>query len=139
MRFRSRSLGAGDGNRTRVLSLRSGRTDENPYSTRCLGRWSDLATLTRHPVAVHGGGIARDEVLHTSPCMNTTHDPTTCPGCDRVLHLSELADWLDESPHTLYKWAAVGHPAFPRRIHLRNRRIAVTCRSVKAWLVEVAR
>ena len=71
--------------------------------------------------------------------MDTAHDPTTCPGCDRVLHLAELAAWLDESPHTLYKWAAVGHPAFPRRLRLRNRRVAVTCASVKAWLVEVAR
>ena len=87
----------------------------------------------------NGGPITRDEVLHTSLCMNTTHDPTTCPGWDRVLHLSELAQRLDESPYTLYKWAVVGHPAFPRRIHLRNRGIAVTCRSVKAWLVEVAR
>ena len=76
---------------------------------------------------------------NTDPPMDTTHDPNTCPGCDRVLHLDELADWLGESPHTLYKWAAVGHPCFPRRLRLRNRRIAVTCASVKAWLVEVTR
>ncbi len=71
--------------------------------------------------------------------MDTTHDPTTCPGCDRVLHLTDLADWLGESPHTLYKWAAIGYPTFPKRFGLRNRRVAVTCASVKAWLVEVAR
>ena len=71
--------------------------------------------------------------------MDTTHDHTTCPGCDQVLHLAELADWLGESAHTLYKWAAIGHPTFPHRLRLRNRRIAVTCAAVKAWLVEVAR
>ena len=71
--------------------------------------------------------------------MDTTHDPTTCPGCDRVLHLSDLADWLGESIHTLYKWAAVGYPCFPKRLNLRNRRVAVTCKSVKAWLEAVAR
>ncbi len=71
--------------------------------------------------------------------MDSTHDHTTCPGCDRVLHISELAGWLDESVHTLYKWAAIGYPTFPRRLALRNRRVAVTCTSVKASLVEVAR
>ena len=76
---------------------------------------------------------------NTGSPMHTTHDHTTCPGCDRVLHLDELATWLDESPHTLYKWAAVGHPCFPKRLRLRNRRIAVTCQSVKAWLAEVTR
>ncbi len=83
--------------------------------------------------------MARTVASNTDPPMDTTHDPNTCPGCDRVLHLSELADWLGESPHTLYKWAAVGHPCFPKRLRLRNRRIAVTCASVKAWLVAVTR
>ena len=71
--------------------------------------------------------------------MDTTHDTMTCPGCDRVLHLHDLAAWLGESPHTLYKWAAVGYPAFPRRLRLRNRRVAVTCASVKTWMSAVAR
>ena len=67
------------------------------------------------------------------------HDHLTCPGCDRVLHLEDLAAWLGESVHTLYKWSSMGHPHFPRRLRLRNKRIAVTCRSTKSWIVEVSR
>jgi len=70
--------------------------------------------------------------------MDTIHDNATCSGCDRVLHIEELSQWLGESPHTLYKWSAIGHPCFSRRLRLRNRRVAVTCRAVKAWMAEVA-
>ena len=70
--------------------------------------------------------------------MTTTHDPTTCQGCDSVLHLQDLAEWLHESTHTLYKWAAIGYPEFPKRLRLRNRRVAVTCKATKAWLAAVA-
>lgn len=63
-----------------------------------------------------------------------TYSHTDCEGCDQVLHLSDLTQWLNESPSTLYKWAAAGYPAFPRRLTLRNGRIAVTCNSMKSWL-----
>jgi predicted DNA-binding transcriptional regulator AlpA len=69
--------------------------------------------------------------------MNT-HNACQCAGCDQVLHLDELALWFNESTSTLYKWAAAGYPAFPRRLNLRNKRIAVTCNSVKSWLKESA-
>ena len=67
------------------------------------------------------------------------HNPYTCQGCDRVLLMEELASWLQTSTHTLYKWATVGYPAFPKRLRFRNQRIAVTCSSVKHWLHECAR
>jgi predicted DNA-binding transcriptional regulator AlpA len=66
------------------------------------------------------------------------HNPCTCQGCDEVLDLNDLASWLHTSTHTLYKWASVGYPTFPRRLALRNKRIAVTCNSVKHWLIECA-
>jgi predicted DNA-binding transcriptional regulator AlpA len=66
------------------------------------------------------------------------HNPYTCQGCDQVLDLDDLANWLHTSSHTLYKWASVGYPTFPRRLALRNKRIAVTCNSVKHWLIECA-
>ena len=68
--------------------------------------------------------------------MTSEHDNYSCPGCDRVLNVSELADWLCESVHTLYKWPAIGYPSFPRRLKLRNARVAVSCRSMKQWLAE---
>jgi predicted DNA-binding transcriptional regulator AlpA len=66
------------------------------------------------------------------------HNPYTCQGCDQVLDLDDLANWLHTSSHTLYKWASVGYPTFPRRLRLANKRIAVTCNSVKQWLSECA-
>ena len=77
-------------------------------------------------------------VCRTVPDMKQ-HNPCTCQGCDEVLDLQDLASWLHTSTHTLYKWAAVGYPTFPRRLRLGNKRIAVTCQSVKHWLGEVAR
>ena len=66
------------------------------------------------------------------------HNHATCPGCDQVLHMGDLAVILGESVHTLYKWSAIGWPVFPRRLHLRNSRVATTCRLTKAWMLEVA-
>jgi hypothetical protein len=65
------------------------------------------------------------------------HKPQTCQGCDEVLHLDDLSTWLRHSTHTLYKWASVGYPAFPRR--LPGRTIAVTCVAAKAWLREMTK
>jgi predicted DNA-binding transcriptional regulator AlpA len=70
--------------------------------------------------------------------MQQQHQPSTCQGCDEVLDLEILATWLHTSTHTLYKWASVGYPTFPRRLRLANKRIAVTCNSVKHWLNECA-
>lgn len=67
------------------------------------------------------------------------HDHYNCPGGDRVLHLEDLADWLGVSTHTLYKWSSRGYPDFPKQLRLRNRRIAVMCRSTKAWFIMVSR
>ena len=67
-----------------------------------------------------------------------THDVDTCSGCDHVMNIADVAAWLGESVHTLYKWSAIGFPVFPKRLGLRNRRVATTCRFAKAWLVEVA-
>ena len=66
------------------------------------------------------------------------HHHATCPGCDQVLHIGDLAVILGESVHTLYKYSAIGFPAFPKRLRLRNGRVATTCRLVKAWMAEVA-
>ncbi len=62
----------------------------------------------------------------------------TCPGCDQVLHIGDLAAILGESVHTLYKYSAIGFPAFPKRLRLRNGRVVTTCRLVKSWMAEVA-
>jgi predicted DNA-binding transcriptional regulator AlpA len=70
--------------------------------------------------------------------MQQQHKASTCQGCDEVLDLEQLATWLHTSTHTLYKWASVGYPTFPRRLRLANKRIAVTCNSVKHWLNECA-
>ena len=70
--------------------------------------------------------------------MAVNHDHATCPGCDQVLHIGDLAVILGESVHTLYKWSAIGSPVFPKRLHLRNERVATTCRLVKSWMAEVA-
>lgn len=67
-----------------------------------------------------------------------THDIATCTGCDHVMNIAQLAVWLGESVHTLYKWSAIGFPVFPKRLRLRNGRVATTCRLAKAWLAEVA-
>jgi len=74
----------------------------------------------------------------TSMLVAPDHDHATCPGCDQVLHIGDLAAWLGESVHTLYKWSAIGSPVFPRRLRLRNGRVATTCRLTKAWLAEVS-
>lgn len=66
------------------------------------------------------------------------HNHATCPGCDQVLHIGDLAVILGESVHTLYKWSAIGSSVFPKRLHLRNGRVATTCRLTKAWMAEVA-
>lgn len=66
-----------------------------------------------------------------------THDLASCSGCDQVLHVGDLAAFLGESTHTLYKWSAAGWPCFPKRLHLRNARVATTCKLVKAWLAEI--
>ena len=66
------------------------------------------------------------------------HDFAHCAGCDHVAHVSELALWLNESVHTLYKWSAIGSPVFPKRLRLRNGRVATTCRLTKSWLTEIA-
>jgi predicted DNA-binding transcriptional regulator AlpA len=70
--------------------------------------------------------------------MQQQHKASTCQGCGEVLDLEQLATWLHTSTHTLYKWASVGYPTFPRRLRLGNKRIAVTCNSVKHWLIERA-
>ena len=66
------------------------------------------------------------------------HHHATCPGCDQVLHIGDLAVILGESVHTLYKWSAIGSPVFPKRLHLRNGRVATTYRLVKTWMAEGA-
>lgn len=68
----------------------------------------------------------------------TTHDFATCPGCDHVMKINDLAAWLGESVHTLYKWSSWGYPEFPKRLKLRNGRVASTCRFVKEWIAQVA-
>ena len=65
------------------------------------------------------------------------HNQCTCQGCDEVLNLEDLAPWLRQSTHTLYKRAAAGYPAFPRRLPGRN--ITVTCNAVKSWMRETTR
>ena len=82
-------------------------------------------------------GLRQRGSRRTVLCMEQ-HNPYTCQGCDQVLDLECLAIWLQTSTHTLYKWASVGYPTFPRRLALRNKRIAVTCNSVKSWLIECA-
>jgi predicted DNA-binding transcriptional regulator AlpA len=71
--------------------------------------------------------------------MANNHEAARCGGCDQVLDLDTLTELLGASTHTLYKWAAAGYPAFPRRLCLPNRRIAVTCKATKAWMQEVTR
>lgn len=73
-----------------------------------------------------------------STATTPTHDVATCNGCDTVLHIADIAYWLHESVHTLYKYSAIGYPAFPKRLHLRNGRVATTCKFTKAWLEEVS-
>jgi len=119
-----------------------------------------LATLLRHRGVVKNGcqsrrnhvvAIARRDWRRTGLAMTTTtkipsntsasaatHDITTCPGCDHVMNIAEIAAWLGESVHTLYKWSAIGFPVFPKRLRLRNGRVATTCQLAKAWLAEVA-
>ena len=82
-------------------------------------------------------GLRRQRCRRTVLCMEQ-HNPYTCQGCDQVLDLDDLATWLHTSTHTLYKWASVGYPTFPRRLRLGNKRIAVTCNSVKHWMSECA-
>ena len=74
----------------------------------------------------------------TSMLAAPDHDYATCPGCDQVLHIADLAACLHESVHTLYKWSAIGSPVFPKRLHLRNGRVATTCRLTKTWMAEVS-
>ena len=74
----------------------------------------------------------------TTVSMNN-HNSYECPGCDRVLRITDLAEWLGESPATLYKWSSRGFPSFPKRTCRHSKRVAVTCRSVKSWLVETSR
>ena len=71
--------------------------------------------------------------------MDEPHDINSCPSCDAVLHIADLAANLRETTHTLYKWSSYGYPSFPRRLDVRNRRIKVTCRSLKTWKIEVER
>ena len=66
------------------------------------------------------------------------HNHATCPGCDQVLHIGDLAEILGESVYTLYKWSAIGSSVFPKRLHLRNGRVATTYRLVKTWMAEGA-
>lgn len=70
--------------------------------------------------------------------MANNHDADRCGGCDQVLHLESITELLGVSAHTIYKWAAAGYPAFPRRLRLPNRRIAVTCNALKGWMKEVS-
>ena len=82
------------------------------------------------------GSVLRGPVLTwTSTPLTTT---TPARAATKCCHIAALALGLRESEHTLYKWSAVGYPAFPRRRRLRNTRIAVTCRSMKSWMNEVA-
>ena len=75
----------------------------------------------------------------TDRYMATNPEADRCGGCDQVLDLETLTELLGVSAHTLYKWAAEGYPSFPRRLRLKNRRIAVTCKATKAWMQEVTR
>ena len=86
-------------------------------------------TKTTYPITDQGPA---------SPEATTTHDVATCTGCDTVLHIKEIAYWLHESVHTLYKYSAIGFPSFPKRLRLRNGRVATTCKFTKAWLEEVS-
>jgi predicted DNA-binding transcriptional regulator AlpA len=98
-----------------------------------LGKCENLATVA--------GQCERRRLRRRGTCPTVNrmeHNPYTCQGCDQVLDLDDLANWLHTSSHTLYKWASVGYPTFPRRLRLANKRIAVTCNSVKHWLSECA-
>jgi predicted DNA-binding transcriptional regulator AlpA len=99
--------------------------------------WLTSATDTRQFQGTEGACDRRRHPRTDDRMEN--HNAYICPGCDRVLHLEELAVWLDESVATLYKWSSRGYPAFPRRTCRHARRVAVTCRSVKSWLTEEAR
>ena len=74
----------------------------------------------------------------TTATTTLAHNLAACEGCDQILRIGDLAAWLGESVHTLYKYSAIGYPVFPQRVRLRNKRVATTCRLTKNWLAEVA-
>lgn len=53
---------------------------------------------------------------------------------DRLLPMSQLAELLDTSVDTLYKWSRKGQPHFPRCTRLPNGQIRVRVRDLNAWL-----
>ena len=128
----------------------SGRRESNPRSQlearfRAQNPWWEhfidgnevAATLVRHETPRRVRRVRRVCACPTDKDMANNHDADRCGGCDRVLDLDTLTELLGVSTHTLYKWAAAGYPAFPRRLRLRNRSIAVTCKSTKVWMLEV--
>ncbi len=140
-------LGAGDENRTRVLSLLRHRKGSKPCGVWELRSDQDPATLTRHLGSAELGWTTPfpskqrllrvlnawiDRARHAKGMQD--HNSTTCPGCDAVLSLGDLAEWFGDSMSTWYKRSSLGYPAFPLR--LKSRRVAVTCRSAKSWLHE---
>jgi hypothetical protein len=140
-------IGAGDGNRTRVLSLLRHRKGSKPCGVWELRSDQDPATLTRHLGSTEFGWTTPFRSKQHLLCVSNApidraghvkgmqdHHFTTCPGCDAVLSLGDLAEWHGDSLSTWYKRSSLGYPAFPLR--LKSRRVAVTCRSAKSWLHE---
>ena len=134
-------------NRTRVLSLLRHRKGSGPCGVWELRSDQNPATLTRHLDSAELGGTTPfplnqrllrvsyapiDRAGHVKGMQD--HNYTTCPGCDAVLSLGDLAEWFGDSLSTWYKRSSLGYPAFPLR--LKSRRVAVTCRSAKSWLHE---
>src|SRR5487761_2459892 len=88
----------------------SGRRESNPRSQLASGSagassliginfrgaWRHCVTDATLPTPRDAAGIAPRCRARTGPVMDTIHDNTTCPGCDRVLHIGELAVWLGE-------------------------------------------
>ena len=141
------TIGAGDGNRTRVLSLLRHRKGSKPCGIWELRSEQNPAPLTRHLGSAELGwttpsrAIERllrvsnapiDRAGHAKGMQD--HNSTTCPGCDAILSLGDHAEWFGDSLSTWYKRSSLGYPAFPLR--LKSRRVAVTCRSAKSWLHE---
>ena len=121
-----------------------GRTHTGPVMTTSATTTSATTTSattttveTTHPTPQSTRRAARRAALATNTAA-APHDFASCAGCDHVAHIQEIALWVHESVHTLYKWSAIGFPVFPKRLRLRNGRVATTCRLAKAWLAEVA-
>ena len=67
--------------------------------------------------------------------MPATRDSQTATR--RWWSVSDIAEDLDVSVHTVYKWSAVGLPYFPKAIRLRNGQLRVRDDWYEEWLVSL--